>query len=136
MAIQTILIFPIAILFGACGDSGGNKDGEKVISSIAANSESAMPVTKGDVSRIESLETEIQLPDGADSLGSYDRYYIVSADEFRATYIRTSDGNGTVYVVSSRQEIPDLMDGGCQVINVSGNFSAPANASLFCNGVA
>lgn len=136
MIIQTVLTLPITILLGACGDINNTEDGGVATSSTPSNTESSISGNREDMSRIENVESQIVLPEGANPLSKYDRYYIISGDKFEATYVRRSDGNGSVYVVSSRQEIPAPLDGGCQVVHVSGSLSDPANASAFCNGLA
>lgn len=136
MTIQISLLLPLAVLLGGCGSSDSTADVEKGVSqSVSQPKIETKDANDGNII-IEQIESQITLPEGAYDLGQYDRYYILNGDAFIATYIRSSDSTGSVYVVGSRQDIPDLLDGGCQVVHVSGKVSTPENASTFCNGVA
>lgn len=136
MTVQTFLLISLTILLGGCGGADSNFENEGASTATTPGSSGMKNDDNGSTEKVEQIEAKIALPEGAYDLNEYDRYYMINGDSFEATYIRSSDGGGSIYFVEARHEIPEMLDGGCQVVHVSGDISVPEEASTFCSGVA
>jgi hypothetical protein len=86
-------------------------------------------------STVTEIESKIKLPSGSRPLSSYVRYY--SSDE-NGTVIATYffDSTPGRVVIVGKGDMPGIMDGGCDVINVRYSVSNRQFEQVFCNGVA
>lgn len=103
----------------------------------------ATPPSTEAQSRIElmdQIERQVRLPEGADRLESYARYYAWQQreDGFRkvvAVYQNlTGERPGRHWVTET--ELPVIMDGGCGVITLSYDLAAQRIEHVSCNGLA
>ena len=123
------LVTSFLISCGDIVDKQVSNDASDQIDIIAANA-----AILNDNPLIKNLEGIITLPKEARSLKEYDRYYLVNGDIFEATYIKSYDEMGLIYIVSTISDIPIMCDGGCDMITITGNFSDADNITIFCNG--
>jgi hypothetical protein len=94
-------------------------------------------------STMDRIERSIQLPRGADPLGTYDRYYAwyQGADGVRhvlavyVKYIRSGGEQAERHWVAET-DLPSIDDGGCSVISFSYDVAAHRFEHLGCNGYA
>jgi hypothetical protein len=95
------------------------------------------PTTK----EIQTLERKVSLPNGADPLDSYQRYYAGENDRAgkvihgRYVGLTTLPRKGFISVVSP-SKLPTIADGGCGVIDVIYSVPRSAVMSVACNGEA
>jgi hypothetical protein len=84
---------------------------------------------------VSSIEAALELPVGATPLGTYRRHYMLDAtkSEVRALFIYDPAHPGVVYNTSGR--LPEVMDGGCGIVNVISRLTARQIVSVFFNGV-
>ena len=97
---------------------------------------------------IATLEASLVMPDGADPLESYARFYTVSGNTIEGEYINSGMLRSVLEdrVVSQRLapnvflvdqfNMPSIMDGGCSVLTVQYDRRAREHTGPFCNGLA
>ena len=97
----------------------------------------AAPEWAPELATISELEQAIHLPSGASPIELYTRYYagVVKAGR-RVTLGKYHLGGSSVVLVKGEGDLPQVFDGGCNVINVEYDVDAHSFAAAFCNGVA
>ncbi len=98
------------------------------------NVSSKMLVKKKSNSQISNLESVITLPINSYPLKRYERYYIIIGNKFEGAYILNDGVVGSVHLVSRKEKIPYILDGGCELMHIKGDFSDPTSTVIFCNG--
>jgi hypothetical protein len=83
---------------------------------------------------VEGAEDRLVLPENAEPLRMYNRYYVVSGDVAEGIYISAEGRPGTVEFFDSRSKLPFVADGGCFVVHVRLNLKTGAWERPFCNG--
>jgi hypothetical protein len=87
---------------------------------------------------MDRIEREVRLPEGADPLGAYLRYYALHQDGHGTRvvigyYVRsTSPGRRWV----DETEQPMIDDGGCSIVQVVYDLATQSIQNAYCNGVA
>ena len=81
---------------------------------------------------LQRLDSRIQMPEGADDIGDYDRFYAKTDDGWRAVFVSTIAGQGRAKLTKA-DDLPEIADGECGVIEVKidkqQNF-----LTAFCHG--
>jgi hypothetical protein len=80
--------------------------------------------------RIDQLEARITMPVGARDLHAYTRYYAQTGGLLDAVFIAGVD---EVRIVSLDQ-LPQIFDGGCDVVHAKYDLATGHIQSIFCNG--
>ena len=94
----------------------------------------SLPPPSEEVALMESLEGQLALPNGAQPISKYDRFYYIGLDIIEGMLILSENGKGKVRFVS-RSELPtERRDGGCGVIQVTFERKRNTWASVICNG--
>jgi hypothetical protein len=88
-----------------------------------------------DIRRVESL---VKMPPGTKSIASYNRFYALTVEAGREVIwgvflLRPTPP--TVHIVAPDQ-MPDVQDGGCSVVNVRYDLREAKITAAFCNGLA
>jgi hypothetical protein len=95
---------------------------------------------------IRSLEPKLVLPDGAQALSTYVRFYAGAVEngvhvvfgEFvvkeGADDGRPSNEHGAIRIVRSEDELPGWKDGGCGIIRLKVDFDRQTVLDIACNG--
>jgi hypothetical protein len=104
--------FPLSLLFVAAGC--GNLDDEL---------------------EIRQAEAQLVLPEGADPISAYDRYYSVSGRSAKGIFIRSETGKGKMVIVASDKNRPFVWDGGCGVIEAQLDLEKRKWQRPFCHGM-
>jgi hypothetical protein len=85
---------------------------------------------------VETIELALTMPKGAHPLSSYVRYYaqhtLGESLYIVATFVKRESA-GKIEIVDF-QQIPQLFDGGCDVIKLRYSVSQKKVVSLLCNG--
>lgn len=99
-------------------------------------------------SEIATLESSVVLPEGADRLDAYGRFYSDSGRTIEAVYVSSGMVGHELSDRIGRQEIapnvylvgfgnlPIIMDGGCSVLTLSYDRQTRAITGPVCNGMA
>ena len=86
---------------------------------------------------VAALERVVRLPQGAESIDAYARYYSLGAEDGRAMLIGTYVLNAPDPPGRYIRSVPVwMLDGGCSVVNVRFDLAERRVVSAFCNGVA
>jgi hypothetical protein len=93
---------------------------------------------------MQQVEERVQLPNGAERLEQYARYYATDGNRIVATYITLVDPANRYYDLpvgqhrwlDDHRNLPAISDGGCSIVNVIYNPKARSVLEAFCNGVA
>jgi len=87
-----------------------------------------------DVSDLSQLDNNLVMPTKAGPLEHYDRYYAKTTEGWVGLLRSTDKGSGKAQI-STEDNLPDILDGGCDQVNV--RFDANMNfITAFCNGEA
>lgn len=106
---------------------------------LAALLLAAAPAPSAETNAImDRIESRIALPPGASPLGLYDRYYAWESrdDGVRkvlGTYVR---GQRPQRHWVGQNELPLVMDGGCDIVTLTYDYDADRIERVECNGVA
>ncbi len=93
---------------------------------------------------IGQIEQVLQLPQGAEKLENYARYYASKDSRVVGTYITLVDPQNQYYDlpvgghrwVHDHHNLPAISDGGCSVVEVVYNPASKTVEEAFCNGEA
>jgi hypothetical protein len=109
------------------------------------------PVSKGlpwrpTLAEIKSLEPKLVLPNGAQALNTYVRFYAGALEngvhvvfgEFVAKEVaddgRPSTKKAAIRILQSEDELPGWKDGGCGIIRLKVDFDRQTVLDIACNG--
>jgi hypothetical protein len=84
---------------------------------------------------IRNAESSLVLPEGADSLESYDRFYAVEGASVVGAY-RSTGETGRITIVGKVDDLPFRADGGCSFIQVRLDLPSKSWTQVICNGFA
>jgi hypothetical protein len=84
---------------------------------------------------IDHAEAKLEMPRRAESLRTYDRYYVILGRIAKGIFIRSETGDGHIKIVSLEKDLPFVADGGCGVIDVSLNLDTEAWSKPLCHGM-
>lgn len=96
-----------------------------------------MGSTPGEIQALmDRIEARVSMPPGASPLALYERYYAWEAREdgvrkVFGTYVR---GQGTGRHWVNQNELPLVMDGGCDIITLTYDVDADRVERVECNG--
>jgi hypothetical protein len=102
------------------------------------------PIQKGWVptaAAIAAFEARLKLPNGAQPLSEYERYYAgtwIGGRKMIEGVLETAyrrHKRGKVHIVPEDQ-LPGIMDGGCYIITVLFDVTTNRTAQVSCNGLA
>jgi len=86
---------------------------------------------------IFKIEKEIKMPANSLAIDKYARYYVLSNEKgikvLVGTY-RHDEKNSGIHIVRP-ENIPQVMDGGCSIVNVRYDVVRKVFLEVFCNGV-
>jgi hypothetical protein len=86
---------------------------------------------------VTGIEGKVTLPKGAGPLSSYTRYYagavVDGRRKIQAFYER---GKSEVHILAPSQELPGVLDGGCDFIEFTYDIAADRIEQIMCHGVA
>ena len=80
------------------------------------------------------IEEQLVLPQGAEPISKYDRFYTRDGKIVVGTLVLGKSGSRSW--VKSISDLPQVFDGGCGVINVRYNPKSDTVENVHCNGVA
>lgn len=90
----------------------------------------------GETELISQMEAALRLPEGAEPLDNYARYYAIEGAggrrEVRGVLVKRKDAAG-VHLVKANS-LPVLFDGGCSVVNVRYSPAEKKFLLVSCNG--
>lgn len=83
---------------------------------------------------VHRLEARIVMPEGAEPVGAYTRYYEAGFDHGRRTVfgLLTEDGDKQIHIGHR----PIVLDRGCSVIQLTFDVASGQVTSIGCNGLA
>jgi hypothetical protein len=84
---------------------------------------------------IRKAEANLILPKGADPLGRYDRFYVVTPTSVVGAF-RSASAEGKITIVSTEDDLPFRADGGCSYIQVRFERASNSWTQVMCNGFA
>lgn len=84
------------------------------------------------INLIKEIESDISLPKKINGLEKYHRYCFNEQKELNCVYILEETENITF--VKSYKDLPEIMDGGCDVINLKYDKISKNVEYFFCNG--
>jgi hypothetical protein len=96
------------------------------------------------VQLMKKVEERVRLPQGAERLEQYARYYAIDGKRVVATYITIVDSANQDYSLpvgqrrwlDNQHNLPVIFDGGCMVVNVVYDAKSSTAPNAFCNGAA
>jgi hypothetical protein len=103
----------------------------------------ATPEARRQDAIMDRIERAVRLPDGAEPLAAYARYYGISGGRVEAIYVLPSIGLSQGALAAGRRrwvgdvrQLPGISDGGCAVVEVRFDLTAGRIERVACNGVA
>lgn len=84
---------------------------------------------------ISEIESALRLPSGASALEAYDRYYYLSDETIEGRFTKAKVTPGKVLLVEANQ-LPQVLDGGCDVIFLHIDRGTKVVNSILCSGTA
>lgn len=88
---------------------------------------------------IAAVEAHLTLPEGSQPIGSYSRYYYGRTEHGHRVLVGTFvpgnlDGASPGVHIVSPAKAPQILDGGCSVVNLVYDPAHKKVMALFCNG--
>ena len=84
---------------------------------------------------VRDAERSLVLPPKAEDISSYDRYYAFSGGRAVGIFISSPHGKGRLIIVSEKEQLPFVADGGCTVVEVELDLNTRSWARPFCHGM-
>lgn len=125
--IAVLVFICVAMCSGACGFPTVSSKGKRMDIALEPNLEV-----------IRHIEVTLSLPQGARRLDSYVRYYstetVAGEMTILGTYVYNGESGRVVRV--RHDQLPQIEDGGCDVVEMRYSPKAGKVVSIFCHGVA
>jgi hypothetical protein len=83
---------------------------------------------------VRQSEENLVLPRGAESITSYNRFYVISETSAKGVLIFSPSGKGSFKVVATEKDLPFVADGGCDVIEVQLDLQSMEWDRPLCHG--